>query len=211
MMATIGISSMRDGSRSWQQNSLLESYHWDVLLGWFAHKDSEGPCIACRLTPTAYVIGWGGRSFKPRLLSSFFFSDRRLGLERWLPPRAFVLGVALSALLSASSFFLFSLLLSSFLVGGFVFLSLSFVGAVRFFLSFCFSCSCLLLVLMSWGGFVGVGGYVCCGVCVFSSASPCFKESPRGAPLCMQCLLLLLLSRPLASCPYVVFVMLVCF
>ena len=133
----------------------------------------------------------GGRSFKPRVLSFFFFFDRMMGLERWPPPRAFVLGVARSALLSASSIFLVFAYRPSFL-GGVRLLVLVLWSAMCVFFFLVFSCSCLMLVLMSWGGFSGVGGYVCCGVCVFSSASPCFKESPRGAPLCMPCLLLLL-------------------
>ena len=150
----------------------------------------------CKLTPTANVIGWGGRCFKPRFLSLFFWSDRKLGLERWLPPRAFVLGVFLSALF-------LSFLLPVFLVFAYrVFynkICLSFflrpvVGAVRF-LSSLFVCRVLLPLAVAHvvgGFFFCVGGHVCCGVCVFSPASPCFKESPRGAPLCRHCLLLLL-------------------
>ena len=87
---------------------------------------------------------------------------------------------------------LFSLLVFSFLVEVrlFVFVLLS---AMRVLVSLCVlraraSCCCSC----RGGGFFGVGGYVCCGVCVFSSASPCFKESPIGAPLCIHCLLLLL-------------------
>ena len=116
-------------------------------------------------------------------------------MERWLPPRAFVLGVALSApVFLASSFSLFTLVLTYFFgsVRCSVFVLWSALCGFSFFV---LSCSCLLLVLMSWGGGGGVpcvGGYVWCGVCVFSSASPCFKESPRGAPLCTACLLLLL-------------------
>ena len=74
-----------------------------------------------------------------------------------------------------------------------VFLSLSCVW--RCALSFFFVCLLVLLPLAIAhvvGGLFCVGGYACCGVCVFSSASPCLKESPRGAPLCMHCLLLLL-------------------
>ena len=121
--------------------------------------------------------------------------QQEVGSVAMASPRAFVLGVFLSAL------FLSSLLSVGLVFASRVFYSrfrLSFfpcpvVGVVRF-LSFCVfycalaSCCCSC----RGGGFFCVGGYVCCGVCVFSSASPCFKESPRGAPLCMHCLLLLL-------------------
>ena len=87
---------------------------------------------------------------------------------------------------------LFSLLEFSFFAEVRLVVFVPLVGDARFGLSLFASCSCLLLLLMSWGGFFCVGGYACCGVCVFSSASPCCKESLRGAPLCMHCLLLLL-------------------
>ena len=101
MMANIGMSSMRKSTAidADSRARFLKAIIGMIFSGCSPHKDSEGPCNDVRLTPTAYVIGWGGRSFKPRFLSLFFFY-RKLGLERWLPPRAFVLGVALSALLS---------------------------------------------------------------------------------------------------------------
>ena len=89
----------------------------------------------CKLTPTANVIGWGGRCFKPRFLPFFFC--RKLGLERWLPPRAFVLGVVLSALFRGSSFCLSFVRLSFFLCW-LCLLSLS--------LSFCRRCADVLFV-----------------------------------------------------------------
>ena len=97
----------------------------------------------------------GGLSFKPRVL--VFFGSRALGLERWLPPRAFVLGVALSALVLASLYTLYPLFLSSFFCVARCSVSV-FMLAISGF-SFCDSCSCLLLVLMSWGGYLR--GWVC--------------------------------------------------
>ena len=132
----------------------------------------------------------GGRSFKPRVLS-FFFLRQDVGSGAMASPSSVCLGccsVCSSFCFSYLSCFRLSCLPFSVV---FVFSSSSSGRRCAVFLS-CFSCSCLLLVLMSWGGFSGVGGYVCCGVCVSSSASPCFKESPRGAPLCMPCLLLIL-------------------
>ena len=63
------------------------------------------------------MIGWEAGVSN---LASVFFFDRKLGLERWLPPRAFVLGVFLSALfLVLPSFFLSCCsLIVSFFVGG---------------------------------------------------------------------------------------------
>ena len=110
-----------------------------------------------------------------------------MGLERWLPPRAFVLGVFLSALF-------LSFLLPVFLVFAYrVFynrICLSFflrpvVGAVRFLSSLSFVvCSCLLLLLMSWGGFLLLRGWSCmlrC-LCLFF----CFallQRKPERCPL----------------------------
>ena len=117
-------------------------------------------------------------------------------MERWLPPRAFVLGVARSV--SARLFLHPLYALSDLLFCVVRALSLSFCRRKAVFPVFCCralaSCWCLCR-----GGVTCVGGYVCCGVCVFSLVSPCYKESPRGASLCTACLPLLLLSRPLAS------------
>ena len=51
------------------------------------------------------MIDWEPE-FQTSLPVRFFFFDKELGLERWLPPRAFVLGVDLSALILGPSFFL---------------------------------------------------------------------------------------------------------
>ena len=179
------------------------------------HKDSEGPCIAGRLTPTAYVIGWGGRCFKPRFLSLFFLTggwvwSDGFPLERlsWV---CFCLLFFLA--LSFCSFFLSccSLLVFSFRRWCLSLCLSPLVGDVRFF-SLCVcralaSCWCLCRGGVSHG----VGGYVCCGVCVFSSASPCNKENREVLPCACNACFFFSLSRPLASCPHVVLVVLVCF
>ena len=100
-----------------------------------------------------------------------------------------------------------------------------FVFCRRCAVYFLFVCCRVLLplavahvVVMHVGGgyLLRLGGpYVCCGVCVFSSASPCFKESRLGevAPLCMTqhvACFFFSLSRPLASCPYGCFSKLCC-
>ena len=72
-------------------------------------------------------------------------------MERWLPPHAFVLGVALSALVLAFLFLPFYACFVLLLRWCSLFCLRLLVGALRLFL-FVLSCSCLLLVLMSWGG-----------------------------------------------------------
>ena len=100
------------------------------------------------------------------------------------------MGATLSALFSASSFYLsvlFSLLAFSFFVGCvrlFVFVLLSAMrlsvssscDLSRALASCCCSCR-------GGGFFFCVGGYACCGVCVFSSASHCFKRKPERCSL----------------------------
>ena len=74
--------------------------------------------VVSRRTPTAYVIGWeAGVSNLASCLVVFFC--RKPGLERWLPPREFVLGVDFSSLYLGPFllYFLCSLILT-FFVGG---------------------------------------------------------------------------------------------
>ena len=171
------------------------------------------------------MIGWGGRCFRPRFLSPFFFFvGQEVGSVAMASPPSVCLrctsvcspfcpSFSLSLVVFASSLTLsvFAQVVS-FRVGCLSLFLRLFVGVVRFpFLCLCVCRGLLPLAVahvVGGGGIFCVGGHACCGVCVFSSASPCFKESPRGAPLCMRCLLLLLLSRPLASCPYGCFFML---
>ena len=130
-----------------------------------------------------------------------------MGLERWLPPRAFVLGVFLSAL---SSPFLPSVLLCSLILSFISRISLSFflcplVSVVRFFSSlYVYLCSCLLLLLMSWGwvSFAWVVMHVAVSVSFLLRrlASKKAREVPPCA--CSACFFFSL-SRPLASCPHV--------
>ena len=116
-------------------------------------------CSFCKLVGGPLIACWGthglrdrlgGRRFKPRFL---FFFDRKLGLERWLPPRAFVLGVDLSALLLLGpSLFLFLLIWSPFL-GGFRF-------SVFVLMSALCGVSLFAVVLLPLAGAYVVGGGV---------------------------------------------------
>ena len=151
-------------------------------------------------TPKANVIGW--EAGVPHLASCcFFLFLQEVGSGAMASPSSVCLGCRSVRSLSCPS-----LPISFYLV-------LVFFLLCRWCLFLCScplvsvcGCSCwFLLVLLPLagahvvgGGFFCVGGHVCCGVYVSSSASPCFKESPRGAPLCMRCLLLL---RFFFSCP----------
>ena len=149
------------------------------------------------------MIGWeAGVSNLASCLLFFFFLRRKLGLERWLPPRAFVLGVVLSALFLGPSFS-FSCVRLSCLSSSVVFVSLSLslcrrCAAVLFgffrALASCW-CSCRGGVSLAW-----VVMYVAVSVSSLL-LSPALKKAREVLACATHACFFFSLSRPLASGP----------
>ena len=161
----------------------------------------------CKPTPTANVIGWGGRCFKPRFLSFFFF-----GLTgSWVWSDGFPLErlswVYFCLLSFCPSFFLSFLcsLIVSFIVG---YVCLSFFVLLSALCGFFLLCFCSVLLPLAVAHVVGGVSFawvvmyvaVSMSLLLLRLASKKAREVPPCA--CVACFFFSL-SRPLASCPHV--------
>ena len=171
------------------------------------YKLVGGPLVACRRTH-----GLRDRLGRPEFQTSlpvffFFFSHRKLGLERWLPPER------LSWVLLCLLFFLpllsvlFSLLAFSFLVVVRLMSSSSCRRCAFWFLV-------VFFVLLPLAVAHVVGGFSAAWVVMHGAVSVSFlllrlalKKAREVPPCACVVCLFFSLSRPLASCPYVVFML----
>ena len=167
----------------------------------------------CKLTPTANLIGWGGRCFKPRFLFFFFFFGQEVGSGAMASPSSVCLGcISVCSLFCPPSFclscppsFCLSCVRFSCLLVSDVFVLLSSSCCRRCAVSFFLVC-CLVLLPLAIAHVVGgvsfawVVMYVAVSVSslLLRLASKKAREVPPCA--CFACFFFSL-SRPLASCP----------